>query len=152
MAKRLISPAQIATIKNVLEDVTFTFFDTDITYLAPIGAFDRFNEDVSLTMQYTEHRLKCFFEEDDLSSDSIDKMPGGALDFYEVKVTFNAVDLDRAGLMITDVDGGWKASFVVADGYFRVGADKYRIEKVYTDGKFDKKAVLVVALLQVVKI
>ena len=150
MAKKLLTAQQITEIKDALEDVTYTFFDTDVHYFRIVESLDRWQEDRGDT-DFNEIMLKGFLEEDPSKRDKIKKMIPGATDFYDVMVLFNTRDLDKLGLLVHDQDGSFRAVFKVADEHFTISGVKYRIEKVYLDGRFDKQPILAIVLASAVK-
>ncbi len=145
MAKKILNTADILKIKDALEDVTYTFHDTDILYKQTIESLDRFQEDRELATN--DITIKGFLEE---VSNTMIKKYGGAIAQFDAKITFNTRDLEVAGLLVADGDDSFHPVFKVGDDYLYIGGLQYRIEKVYNDGRFDKQPILTIVFANLV--
>lgn len=138
MAERLLDTAQIESIKDALEDVTFTFFVEPITYFQWKESLDRWNEDRDKKAQFTEHALKGLVEFGTLQSDSAVNTPVGRVDDQSIKVSFNFRDLKALGLTKDN-----STVMNVAVDTFSYEGVKYSLDSVRTEGFFNDEPVLV---------
>ena len=137
MAKRLLDTAQIESIKDALEDVTFTFFVEPIVYFQWKESLDRWNEDRDKKAQFTERALKGLVEFGTLS-DSAVNTPVGRVDDQSIKVSFNFRDLKALGLTKDN-----STVMNVAVDTFSYEGVKYSLDSVRTEGFFNDEPVLV---------
>lgn len=139
MAKKLISAEQIASIKEVLQDVTYTFFTGDVTLYVNTGAFDRWGEDNEQNDAFETYSLKGQVEFGDNISDEAKRQETGSDDAQGVTVTFNFRDLKALGLTT-----GNTVNVNTATDYLTYEGSKYEIDSSITDGFFDEEPVLAI--------
>lgn len=137
----LLSPAQVAQIRNALRDVTDTFAKQPIKYMLRTGeSMDRYQED-RRDLEFTEYNLLALMEYNTDDKDEIAEQVEGAYSKQSVKLTFNREYLEEQNLIDPTTD---KVIFKDTADYFMVDTTKYKVNSVIHDGPIDGKFILVV--------
>lgn len=139
MANRLISEEQIASIKEVLQDVTYTFFTSGITLYKYAGAFDRWGEKNETADAFDTYELKGQVEFGENVSDEAKRQETGSDDSQGLTVTFNFRDLKAIGLTEDN-----SVTLNPATDYLSYEGVKYEINSSITDGFLDEEPVLAI--------
>ena len=138
MAKKLLKPEDIVSIKDAIEDVTFTFFAEHIGYYRHVGTLDRWNEDRDVKADFKPYSLLGLVEFGSLKSDEAKDTEVGRTDDQSIKVYLAFRDLKAAGLT-----QGNCVIMNVATDYFEYEGKKYTLDSAVTEGFFDAEPVLV---------
>lgn len=139
MAKKLISAEQIESIKEVLADVTYTFFTSHVTINVYQGSFSRWGEDTEDNGSFNNYEATAQIEFGENMSDESKRQETGSDDGQSIQVSFNFRDLKALGL----TDG----NFVIINpstDYLTYEGNRYEILAATTDGFLDEEPVLAV--------
>lgn len=138
MPQKLISEEQIASIKSVLNDVTYTFFTSDITLKLYKGSMNRWGEDNETDDNFSDYVLKGGVEFGQMQSDKDIRTETGSDDNQSIEVSFNFKDLKAQGLT-----KGNSTIINPSTDYLVYEGSKYAIGSCITDGFLDSEPVLV---------
>lgn len=134
----LISASQIAGIKNIIQQVTDTFFVTPITIHRAIDTLDVNNED-RLDEQFEDYSLNCMFEIPIVKQ--VDASQQGYTQFYDIKATLNYRDIISVGLAENN-----ETKINNARDYVTINSKRYKIISVALDGPIEAENVLIVIM------
>lgn len=134
----LLTPQQIADIKDVLKTVTDQFFVTPVTYHLAGESLDRFNEDRG-DQVFTDYNLNGLVEFPYSTQAETEMTKAGGQDDKAVKVSFNFRDLITAGLTV-----GNETIMNPATDYMTINGIKYKVQYQALDGPLEAENVLVI--------
>lgn len=144
MANKLITAEQIAEVKDVLKDVTYTFYNADLEYFKWLGSLDRFGENNSNKASYEKHLLKGFIEYGiDQGNKNNSNTDSGEIDETFLTLSFNFKDLIDEGLT--------EGNVCIVDAtkdYFGYEGKLYDILELKYDGYLDNEPILVILALK----
>lgn len=135
----LLTPQQIAGIKDAIQTVTDTFFVTPVTYHLAGDSIDRFNEDRA-DQEFTDYNLKALVEFKTNESDKTTPQIDGAIEDYQVKLSFNYRDIIAANLH----DGNNRTKMNSTKDYFTVHNRRFKVNYVGLDGPIEAENVLLI--------
>lgn len=136
MAK-LLTPAQDREIRDAIQLLADTFFDTPILYKLHKPTMDIYNEDKT-GQEFEEYELKALFEP--TATATATEKTQGLRDLEEVRLTLNLEDLERVGLINPD----HTHKFQIEKDYFECKGRHYKVIDIYYDAPLSKKDVLII--------
>lgn len=145
MAK-LLTPAQDREIRDAIQLLADTFFDTPVSYKLHKPTMDVFNEDKDL-QKFESYELKALYEPMAGATTSSTEKVQGSRDTEEVKLTLNLEDLERSGLINPD----HTHKFNIEKDYFECKGRHYKVIDIYYSAPLSKKDVLITIIGRVSK-
>lgn len=136
MAK-LLTVGDDREIRDAVQLLADTFFDTPVEYYKFIPSLDAYNEDKP-EQQFKLYTLKALAEYSTLEQNKDDA--SGQRNMNEIKLTFNLEDLER---QVSLINADFTHNLVTETDYFKCKGRIYKTENIYYDGPLSRKDVLI---------
>lgn len=133
---KLLSEAEDREIRDNIQMLANTFFDTPILYKLHTESMSIYNED-NEAQKFEEYELKALAE---YGGDENSEKLQGSRDFDRVKLTLNLEDLERKGLINPDFTHRFQAE----KDYFTCKGKQYKVTDVHYDAPLSRKDVLII--------
>ena len=137
----LTSPQQHLQIREAIQNVVDTFFDTPVSYFVAQETVNEYMEDVASDRIYTEHTFNALAEYTIEDEGKLLTLPAGKLERLEIKLTVGLDDL--VALELID-ENTYLPLFNIEEDYMIVNGQKYQVAMAVPNGAFERKNVLVV--------
>ena len=137
----LLSPQQFLDIRAALQNVTDTFFTSEITYYQFIDNADMLGSQQGAA--YNQYDLLGFIEYPDKDTDKTTTHMEGGIEMINPKVSFNYDDLDGLGLIMNN-----RALMRSETDFMVIQGKSWQVNYVGYDGAFQDNNILVIVDLQ----